>query len=249
MSLKTAVARRIDKRRNGLDTEPLADQAYRQILLDIIECRLVPGERITEGDLAARLDIGKTPIGQALRRLVVENRMLVIPRHGYTVPPITLRDVREMFELRLLLEPALAERAATRITPADAKVLEKLIATASRLDGPDSIRRYFTANSEFHLRIAELTGNRRFVELLDHALSESQRMFNLVALRHSEREATDHTRLLEALDEHRRLLAALVARDPKRARKAAEEHVRGTRQAVIESMMSNGRFSDGSISE
>jgi DNA-binding GntR family transcriptional regulator len=71
----------------------LADEAYAILKLLIIRCELEPGRRITEAQLVATTGIGKTPVREALARLVHENLVRNIPRHGYEVTPITLRDV------------------------------------------------------------------------------------------------------------------------------------------------------------
>jgi DNA-binding GntR family transcriptional regulator len=104
----------------------LAEKAYHRLRLAIVECQLAPGERLTEAAIAQRLRVGKTPAREALRRLVLEGLAGVTPRHGYTVAPITLRDVQELFDLRLLLEPAAAALAAGHREPAALSRLRKL---------------------------------------------------------------------------------------------------------------------------
>ena len=94
------------------DAEPsLSDQAYDAIRSAILICALAPGEAISESTLASRYGVGKAPVRAALSRLRQEGLVSASPRRSYVVAPITLRDVQELYALRLILEPATARRA------------------------------------------------------------------------------------------------------------------------------------------
>ena len=88
-----------DPRGNRSGTDEAYDHLKRRILL----CDLVPGEELREASLAESTGFGRTPIREALRRLVQERFVEVRPRQGYRVAPITLASVHDVFELRLLL--------------------------------------------------------------------------------------------------------------------------------------------------
>src|SRR5205085_4717546 len=105
-----------------------SERAYQRLRAAIVACDPAPGDRITEGDVAQRLAIGKTPVHEALRRLVHEGLVVVRPRQGYVVAPITLGDVEELCGLRLVVEPAAVELAAAggRIDTARVVALERL---------------------------------------------------------------------------------------------------------------------------
>lgn len=209
----------------------IAEKAYQRLRLAIVECRLAPGERLTEASIARRLQVGETPAREALRRLMLEGLVRVTPRHGYAVAPITLRDVHELFELRLLIEPATAALAAGKFQPSARPRLEEL----SRVDyadgSQDSVRRFLRANTALHAGIAELGGNRRVARLLGQLLSESERLINFGMLSHPQSELT--------VGEHLRLLEALAAGEADPARRIMEEHVKTTRQMVVESLITN----------
>ncbi len=209
----------------------IAEKAYQRLRLAIVECRLVPGQRVTEASVAKELRVGETPAREALRQLVLEGLVHVTPRHGYAVAPITLRDVQELFELRLLIEPATATTAA-RSSPTPSLVrLEKLSQVGYYDGSQDSVRKFLRANTELHTHIAQLSGNRRIVKLLAQLLSESERLINFGMLSHPQSEQT--------VGEHQRLLEAIANRDANSARQIMEEHVRATRQMVIDSLITN----------
>jgi DNA-binding GntR family transcriptional regulator len=217
----------------------LAERAYQRLRLAIVECRFAPGERLTEAAIARRLRVGKTPAREALRRLVLEGLARVTPRHGYTVAPITLRDVQELFDLRLLLEPAAAERAAAHREPPSLSRLKQLGRFGYDAGGRNSIREFVRANSEFHAEVAHLSGNHRVAELIARLLAESERLINFGVLQRPQSERT--------VGEHQRLIEALESRDARSARRVAEEHIRTTRRMVVESLISDARLREVSI--
>ena len=100
--------------------------AYTELRRRIIRCELEPGERITEAQLASVTGIGKTPVREALTRLVQDGLVRSIPGHGYEVTPITLGDVQDLYNFRLIIEPAAAQLAAGHVNATDLR----------RLDGP-----------------------------------------------------------------------------------------------------------------
>ncbi len=212
----------------------LAEKAYQRLRLAIIECRLAPEQRLTEASIARQLRVGKTPAREALRRLVVEGLARVTPRHGYTVASITLRDVEELFELRLLVEPAAASLAAGKLDGRVRARLEELSRVGYGKGGRDSLRKFVRANTEFHTQIARISGNLRFAHLVTQLLAESERLINFGALLHPQSRQT--------VEEHQRLIEALANGEAGFARRIMEEHVRATRQMVVESLISDANL-------
>jgi DNA-binding GntR family transcriptional regulator len=217
----------------------IAERAYQRLRLAIVECRLAPEQRLTEASVAQQLQVGKTPAREALRRLVLEGLARVTPRHGYTVAPITLRDVQELFDLRLLVEPAAAALASGNLEAALMSRLKRLSQVGYGEGGRDSVRKFVRANTEFHMQIAHLSGNHRIAQLAAQLQLESERLINFGVLLHPQSERT--------VDEHRRLFEALASGDAYSARQIAEEHIRATRQMVVESLISDTRLREVSI--
>jgi len=209
----------------------MTERAYQRLRLSIVECRLGPGQRVTEASIAQKLQVGETPAREALRQLVLEGLVRVTPRHGYSVAPITLRDVHELFELRLLIEPAAAAMAARNCQSAFLARLEELSAVGYADGSQDSVRRFLRANTELHSQIAKLSGNHRVAQLMTQLLSESERLINFGMLSHPQSELT--------VGEHQKLLEALAARDAGGAYQIMDEHVKSTRQMVVESFITN----------
>ena len=219
----------------------IAERAYRELRLSIVECRVAPGQRLTEAAVARDLGVGKTPAREALRRLVLEGLARVRPRRGYVAAPITLRDVQELFDLRLLVEPAAAAMAAGNLEASSRAHLKKLSQVGYDRGGRGTVRRFVRTNTEFHEQIARLSGNHRIGKLMVQLLSESERLINFGVLSHPQSDRT--------VDEHVRLYEALAAGNALSARRIAEEHVRATRDMVIGSLVSDARLRDLSITD
>ena len=214
----------------------LSDQAYEAIRSDILTCVLPPGEAISEATLVGRYKVGKAPVRAALSRLRQEGLVSASPRRSYVVAPITLRDVQELYALRLILEPATARLAAGKV---DARRLEKLDAICRKgytPGDPASTLRFLAANREFHLQVAESGGNQRFVRLLAQILDETTRVMNIgLALRN---------RNAEMQHEHHALLDALQRSDGEAAAQIAEQQVAASRDMVLSGLLNSNALLD-----
>jgi DNA-binding GntR family transcriptional regulator len=217
----------------------LSDQAYETIRRDILTCVLAPGEPVSEAALSARYGVGKAPIRAALSRLRQEGLVSASPRRSYVVAPITLRDVQEIYALRLILEPATARLAAGKV---DARKLEKLDAICRKgyaPGDPASTLRFLEANREFHLQVAESGGNQRFVRLLAQILDETTRVMHIgLGLRN---------RNAEMQHEHHALLEALQRGDGEAAAAIAESQVAASRDMVLSGLLRSNALLDQPI--
>lgn len=215
----------------------LGDQAYDRIKEDLVVCRLRPGAEVTEAGLAAHYDLGLAPIRAALSRLVQEGLVNVVPRRGYIVAPITSQSVKEVFDLRLLLEPAAARAAAGHV---DVDLLRKVSSGPYQERGNARDLSFLKDNRNFHLLIARAAGNQRMTRILESLLDEMERLLHL-GLFASNRESLyiDHEMQRR---QHEALVEALAAGDQAAAEKAAIQHIEHSRQLVMHAVM-NGVLS------
>lgn len=210
--------------------ERQSDQAFEQIKREIILCRLAPGTRFSEAELSAMLGLGRAATRAALTRLGDTGLVQPIPRHGYLVTPITMASIRELFELRLIVEPAAAALAVGNVDPARLRTINEPPQAASseaeRLAFVDS-------NRALHREIAAATGNSRLFTLLESLADEMQRLVHLGLFSAQtgdvERENADR--------QHEALIAAIEAGDAAAAEEAARFHVEHSRSLAMAAMM------------
>jgi DNA-binding GntR family transcriptional regulator len=175
--------------------------------------------------MADRLGLGRAPVRAALARLAEEGLVQPVPRRGWMVSPVTMRDIHEVFDLRLILEPEAAARAAQGGNTAGLACLDAVCREGYRPDNPDSAKNFLAANRAFHVAVAELSGNARLARQIGRLLDESTRMLVLGLSRRD--------RSGEMADEHRTLIAALSARDSAAAAAFMRAQVVASRDMVI----------------
>lgn len=207
----------------------LAEQAYVRLQQDILTCALAPGQVVSERELAGRYGVSKTPMREALNQVCHDGLVQRLPGRGYMVAPITIKDVRDLFDLRLILELAAVERAAQQSSPAQIAMLKEMAAVSYRLDDPPSHVLFLKANRSFHLALAEAADNRRLVSLLAGLLIELDRLFHLgLRLRDSSEEMRQ---------EHQEVVAALERGDVDALRDAITRQIITSRDRILEAIM------------
>lgn len=205
----------------------LAGSVYEAIFAQLMSLKIAPGSRITVDNLVKELNVSQTPIREALGRL--EGEGLVIKTHliGFSAAPqITRRRFDELYQLRLLLEPDSAARAATAMDEGKLASLRAAAGLMGRREGGDERLRYSTfarQDAMFHDKILEIAGN----ELIRETLNHQHTHFHIFRLMF-------HSRVTEeALDEHEALLGALEAGDASAAEHAMREHLEHSRDRLL----------------
>lgn len=206
----------------------LRDRIYDELRRQILRGSRRPGEQLSVSRLAAKYQVSASPIREALTALKRDGLVDVIPRVGCFVSQITLKDIIDTFQMRLILEAACAELAASHITDEEVRRLEQLQSTYVHGDR-ESYLRYLKDNREFHYRVACASGNVRLAELVGELLDQMQRMV-FVGIG----SLTYHEQILDA---HPRLMEALRRRDPPLARTAMAEGIESARAAVLDQLM------------
>jgi DNA-binding GntR family transcriptional regulator len=165
---------------DGAESLPLKERAYELIRLDILTFRLKPGEKTSERQLATRYGLGMAPIRAALPRLVQEGLVEKTAERGTFIAPLTLRGVRDTYQMRYLLEPAAAQLAAERgMDSARLDHLRQVCESQWAPDDDDIIIHVLLANRDFNLAIAEATGNDLLARTIRHLQNLSLRILFL----------------------------------------------------------------------
>jgi DNA-binding GntR family transcriptional regulator len=201
----------------------LVDDVYGAIFNQLMALEIAPGARITVDNLVRELGVSQTPIREALGRL--EGEGLVVKTHliGYSAAPqISRRSFEELYELRLLLEPEGARRAAENMDEDRLHSLRQLAgAMAQPSDGDERMRysAFARQDAAFHDRIMEFAEN----ALIRSTLAHQHTHFHIFRLMFHAR-VTD-----EALEEHDAIMRAFSARDGHAADRAMRAHIERSR--------------------
>ena len=197
--------------------ERLSDKAFVRLLRAITQCELPPGEIVSEPQLEQDYGFGRVPLRLAMDRLIQLRLMRPIHRRGYQVASITLADVRQTFELRLLVEPA-AVRIATATV--DVAALERLQASETGPLEPgnrEAEALVIDRNRTFHLLLAGACGNPKIVSVIAQTLSDIDRVYYYGLLRDA--------RFSDMREDHLRLIDALASRDGAKAERIVRKHI------------------------
>jgi DNA-binding GntR family transcriptional regulator len=215
---------------SGLD--PLRSAtAYEQIKIDIVACLLKPGDQITEGELQERYKLGKATLRAALARLSQDGLVRSEPRRGYRITPITLRDVNEIFDARVVLEPVALKLGTLAMTAHGLEALEPAIRQTRKPETLRSPTAFLAASKELRLAIARTTGNFRLVRMLEKLLDESERVLHLGYL------YADLTKVLSKQQE--RLLAAVRKGDAESVEAESTEQIVETKKVLLDALVAS----------
>ena len=205
----------------------LVEDVYEAIFAQLMALKIAPGSRITVDSLVKEFNVSHTPIREALGRLEGEGLVLKTHLIGYrAAPQITRRRFDELYEMRLLLEPHGAAKAAAAMDEAKLNLLLEAAGVMSRREGKDDRVRYSNfarQDAIFHDKIMEFSQN----ELIRETLSHQHTHFHIFRLMF-------HSRVTEeALDEHEALLAAFAAGDAAGAERAMRFHLERSRDRLL----------------
>jgi DNA-binding GntR family transcriptional regulator len=197
----------------------LADKAYHEIRGLIVSLELAPGALIDERELIERLEIGRTPVREALRRLAHERLVEVYPRRGMFVTGVDVRELARLSEVRELLEPEAARLAAERASDTDREQLS-LLMTELDVGGSELM----DLDERIHRAVYRAAHNALLEATLEQYYVLALRIWSMALDRSHELE--------EAVEAHRALLEAIQAGDGERAADTMRAHVQDFEQAM-----------------
>jgi DNA-binding GntR family transcriptional regulator len=206
--------------------------AYERLREAIVRVELEPGTAVSEAQLVERFGFTKAAVRAALARLRAEGLLLSEPRRGHVVAPLTMRDVLEIYDLRLALEPAAAEAAAGAMDSREVARLQALADPEFDVADAKAVERFLAANRAVHLAIVTAAGNERSAQIVARLLDDSERA-RILALRAGAAGAGRRART-----ELHAVLDAIGDGDGKRARKLMAEAISVFRDELVERLQS-----------
>jgi DNA-binding GntR family transcriptional regulator len=195
----------------------LRDAAYEAIKYRIITCVYKPGQYVNEAYLATELGFGRTPVHQALDRLMMEGLVSVLPRKGVFVKPVSLDEIIEIIDVRLLNEGYCARLAAERASGDDIARLSDILSVSADWVAKRDTEQLMRLDSEFHSVLAGVSGNATLSDVLVKMHDRSLRFWFLSLNSPGHHENVQR--------QHEGILAAIRDRDPDGAEQAMRDHI------------------------
>ncbi|HGM6906257.1 TPA: GntR family transcriptional regulator [Serratia marcescens] len=203
----------------------LNELTYRRFKQALVTLSYKPGEYLNTAQVMNDLDMGRTPINQAIHRLANEGLLQVIPRKGVMVSPLSMDDALELIEVRLANEMLCMRLASQKITERQIATLTELNRQIEAASQERDRVRMMTLDHEFHQELAQIAGNNMLADILSVLHARAQRFWASTLSREG------HMR--EVIDEHRAIIAALAAQDSAAAAEAAQAHILSFRTALL----------------
>jgi DNA-binding GntR family transcriptional regulator len=203
----------------------VAERAYVELRDRIVTLRLAPGTVLREDELMREMQIGRTPLREAVKRLALENLVAVQPRRGTFVTEVEAADIVNITEVRAELEGYAAELAAMRMDGDARGAAEALIEELDEVTRPHEQEWLMRFDERIHRFTWEASGNPYLVETLERYFTHSLRIWYLVLDRVPGLGHTVHDQM--------HLLEALLDRDAERARTIMREHVLAFQREIL----------------
>ncbi len=196
---------------------PLRDLVFITLREAILQGKLEPGERLMEIALAEQLGVSRTPIREAIRKLELEGLVTNIPRKGAMVAEITLKDLRDVLEVRRNLENLAVKLACEKATPEDIAELKQLHLNFKDTVDKGHLTAVTEADVKFHDKIYQITDNKRLIQILNN-LREQMYRYRFEYIK-------DEINRGVLIDEHAMIIEAIENKDVEKAKKYSELHI------------------------
>jgi DNA-binding GntR family transcriptional regulator len=215
-----------DRRRVEPEVAPrgLAERTYRAVKQLIFDFRLMPGQRFSESELAARLAVSRTPLRQALQRLEREGFLAIVPKSGCRIAPLDFDQLDELYDFRILIECDAVRRLCVieRDRDALAQLAQVwLVTPAARSADGDRVREL---DEKFHHALVVASGNREMARI-HHDLTERIRIVRRL-------DFTQAARIEATYIEHGKILRAIMQRRADEAVRLLRAHIEHSKLAV-----------------
>lgn len=205
------------------DSPSLADQAYGQLKQLIFDFALMPGDRVSETELAQRIVVSRTPLRAALQRLEREGFLKLLPRLGWQVAPLDFDVMDELYDLRTLIECEAARHLAESEQRPELQQLADiwLVPVAERLEGAAEVG---ALDERFHAMLVQGSGNREMARV-HKEITERIRIIRRL-------DFTKPARVEATYDEHARILRAITRRRTEEAQRLLRAHIQQSKLEV-----------------
>lgn len=201
-------------KRNNINHE-----TYLLLRKAILENQIAPGSKLVVQALAEQYQVSATPIKEALAALHHEGLVEAIPRRGYFIPDLDAEDVREIYQLRAVVEGLAARLAALKHHKPTLKKLQKIMEHMSESEQLQDISLYSQTDIDLHQAIWEGSGHKRLIKTAETLRGQIQKVIAASSILPN--------RLTDGTHEHQRIVDAILHGQGEEAEKAMREHLEG----------------------
>jgi DNA-binding GntR family transcriptional regulator len=209
--------------------ENLSARVYHQIKRLILCNQIMPGQKLHHQELSERLGVSRTPVREALTRLVQEGYVSFLPNRGFTCKEIGIQEAEELYELREALEAFAVERAIENLTGSALARLRSNVSSYGRDVQNRFTRERLVYDQDVHLAIVRIAGNETLTNTLSH-------VFERIVLKRRTDGLYDQARGVAAHQEHLKLLEAMERRDVTAAVALVRQHIQAGKKNVMADM-------------
>lgn len=206
-------------------SQPAGEEVFKRIRRMILDGELKDGERLIERRLGEMLNVSRTPVREALRKLEAEGLLRREPYHGLLVAKLTPEDAVEILSIREVLEGLAANLAAARRSTQRLRTLRGLLGKMEKAFAGNDSESFGTTHIEFHETICAAAESPRLLQLVS-SVEEYLHSFTSIGYRLDGRSR-------QACQEHREILECIATRDGVVAEEKARAHVRHSREALL----------------
>ena len=204
----------------------IRDQVYQILRDEICAGKYAPGSWLQETELTEYLGVSRSPVREALRRLVADGLLMEIPNKGVFVKEFTCRDIDEIFDMRVMLESYAIRKSRSRMTSARLQKLFDILEELEHTHAARELAVYTQSDEILHNRIVELSENSLVISTYDRVRSMNQQ-FRVLSL-------SSHRRFDESLEENRQIVQSLAVGDVETACATNTRHLELACQCIKE---------------
>lgn len=207
---------------------PLREVVFNTLRDAILRGELEPGARLMEIQLAEKLGVSRTPVREAIRKLELEGLAIMLPRRGAIVAAITISDLKDVLEVRRVLEGLTIELACKRMTEEELNKLKECGADFAEAVKGDDLTEIAKKDVAFHDIIYNASRNQRLIQILNN-LREQMYRYRLEYIKDANKRGT-------LVEEHADIIASIEVKDAVMAKKAIKKHIANQEKTIIENL-------------
>lgn len=209
----------------GMSHQNLSDRIYNTIRKKIICHQIIPGEKLIDSKIAEELGVSRSSVRQAFTILEKAGLVELIPRNGFYVREISKQDVKEMYEIRNILETEAAFRSVRRISDKDLNKAKKVFADAKDDLKNNRVKKFVKADAVLHQLLIKNSGNSRLIKLIKRYINHYV-FYRIIDLSRVERAK-------KAYFEHYEIFKAVVKRKPELTADLMSEHIKNAKKIIL----------------